>query len=33
MKPKSSGIGAMFMKIKAPEPDLCLFSYGSAALK
>jgi len=24
MKPKSSGAGAMFLKRRAPEPELCL---------
>jgi len=34
MKTKSSGAGAgtMFMKRRAPEPELCHFSDGSAAL-
>jgi len=33
MKIKSSGPGAMFMKIRAPEPELYHFYDGSAALK
>jgi len=33
MKTKSSGAGAMFMKRRAPEPELCHFYDGSAALK
>jgi len=33
MKIKSSGAGAMFMKRRAPEPELCHFYDGFAALK
>jgi len=35
MKTKSfgDGVGAMFMKRKAPEPELCHFYDGCAALK
>jgi len=32
VKSKSSGAGAMFMKL-TPEPELCHFYDGSAALK
>jgi len=32
MKTKSSGAGAMFMKIRAPGPELGHFYDGSAAL-
>jgi len=33
MKKERSGAGAMFMKRRAPEPHLCYFYDGSAALK
>jgi len=33
IKAKSSGAGAMFMKRRAPEPELCHFYDGSAAVK
>ena len=33
MKKESSGAGALFMKKRAPEPELCHFYDGSAALK
>jgi len=35
MKNKSSGagVGAMFIKRRAPEPELCHLSDGSASLK
>jgi len=33
MKTKSSGAGAMFMKRRAPQPELCHFYDSSAALK
>jgi len=33
MKTKSSGAGAMFMKGRAPEPEVSHFYDGSAALK
>ena len=32
MKKESSRAGAMFMKRRAPEPELCHFCDGSAAL-
>ena len=32
MKTKSSGAGAAFMKRRAPEPEVCHFYDGSAAL-
>jgi len=33
MKTKNSGYGAMLMKRRAPDPELCHFYDGSAALK
>jgi len=33
MKTMSSGAGAMFMKKRTPEPELCHFYDGSAALR
>jgi len=33
METKSSGAGIMFVKRRAPEPQLCHFYNGSAALK
>jgi len=33
IKDKSSGAGAIFMKRRAPEPALCHFYDGFAALK
>jgi len=33
IKTKSSGAGAMFMKRRTPEPELCHFYDGSAAMK
>jgi len=33
MQRETSGAGATNMKIRAPEPELCHFYDGSAALK
>jgi len=33
MKTRSSGVGAMFMKRRAPEPELCHFYDSFASLK